>query len=138
MASRLPVLMGKPDVDLIEGVPGVDRARLEGSPNLTLHECDSTRIIYLHMDSGREKSSPFVTDRAGKPLEANPLRDVRVRKALSMAIDRESSRRVLVDEELKKLVDMDDVVNEALDRVEREDDEAGHRVVHVRLKPNTP
>jgi ATP-dependent HslUV protease ATP-binding subunit HslU len=28
------------------------------------------------------------------------------------------ARRVLVDEELKKLVDMDDVVNEALDRVE--------------------
>ena len=28
------------------------------------------------------------------------------------------ARRMLVDEELKKLVDMDDVVNEALDRVE--------------------
>ena len=28
------------------------------------------------------------------------------------------ARRVLIDEELKKLVDMDDVVNEALDRVE--------------------
>ena len=28
------------------------------------------------------------------------------------------ARRILVDEELKKLVDMDDVVNEALDRVE--------------------
>src|SRR5258706_16150528 len=28
------------------------------------------------------------------------------------------ARRILIDEELKKLVDMDDVVNEALDRVE--------------------
>src|SRR5262249_56286327 len=28
------------------------------------------------------------------------------------------ARRILVDEELKKLVDMDDVVNESLDRVE--------------------
>jgi len=28
------------------------------------------------------------------------------------------ARRILVDEERKKLVDMDDVVNEALDRVE--------------------
>ena len=28
------------------------------------------------------------------------------------------ARRILVDEELKKLVDMDDVMNEALDRVE--------------------
>src|SRR5260370_6898127 len=28
------------------------------------------------------------------------------------------ARRIVIDEELKKLVDMDDVVNEALDRVE--------------------
>ena len=28
------------------------------------------------------------------------------------------ARRILIDEELKKLVDMDDVVNESLDRVE--------------------
>ena len=33
-------------------------------------------------------SSPFVTDKDGKPLERNPLKDPRVRHALSKAIDR--------------------------------------------------
>ena len=42
------------DVDMVEGVPGVDRARLASTANLTLHECNSTRIVYLHMDSARE------------------------------------------------------------------------------------
>jgi len=38
-------------------------------------------------DIAREVS-PFVTDRDGKPLEPNPLRDIRVRRALSLAINR--------------------------------------------------
>ncbi|MGH6644293.1 MAG: ABC transporter substrate-binding protein, partial [Bradyrhizobium sp.] len=50
----------------------------------------SNRIIYLHMDSGREKNSPFVTTTDGKPMEANPLRDPRVRKAISKMIDRDA------------------------------------------------
>jgi peptide/nickel transport system substrate-binding protein len=37
------------------------------------------RLIYLHMDSDRD-NSPFVTDKAGKPLAKNPLKDARVRK----------------------------------------------------------
>jgi peptide/nickel transport system substrate-binding protein len=41
------------------------------------------------MDTAREKS-PFVTDKAGKPLEKNPLQDVRVRKAISKAINRQA------------------------------------------------
>jgi len=77
------------DVDLIEGVPGVDRARLEGSPNLTLHECDSTRIIYLHMDSARD-TSPQIADANGQKMDRNPLRDVRVRQAISYAINRQA------------------------------------------------
>ena len=34
------------------------------------------------------RNSPFITDNDGKPLGRNPLRDVRVRQALSIAIDR--------------------------------------------------
>jgi len=51
------------------------------------------------------------------------------------------ARRILVDEELKKLVDMDDVVNEALDRVENhgvifidELDKIGGRARHRRAR----
>ena len=36
-------------------------------------------MIHLHLDSNRDKS-PFVTDKAGKPLERNPFKDARVRK----------------------------------------------------------
>ena len=39
------------------------------------------------MDSDRDVS-PFVTDKAGKPLAKNPLKDPRVRKAISKAINR--------------------------------------------------
>jgi peptide/nickel transport system substrate-binding protein len=49
----------------------------------------SHRVMYLHLDSNRDRS-PFVTDKAGKPLEKNPLRDLRVRRALSKAINRQA------------------------------------------------
>ena len=32
--------------------------------------------------------SPFVFDKSGKPLAKNPLKDLRVRQAISKAIDR--------------------------------------------------
>ena len=77
------------DVDMIDGVPGVDRARLAASPTLTLAECDAFRIIYIVMDSARDVS-PGVFDLAGKPLDRNPLKDARVRRALSLAINRQA------------------------------------------------
>ncbi len=77
------------DVDIIEGVPGVDRARLSSTPSLRLHEIDSTRIIYLHMDSARDES-PGISDINGNKLTRNPLRDARVRRAISFAINREA------------------------------------------------
>ena len=45
--------------------------------------------MYLHIDSNREQS-PFVTDRAGRTLDRNPLKDVRVRRAMSKAIYRQA------------------------------------------------
>jgi peptide/nickel transport system substrate-binding protein len=47
----------------------------------------SDRLIYLHLDSDRD-ASPFVTDKSGAPLAKNPLRDPKVRKALSKMINR--------------------------------------------------
>ncbi|HEU4474697.1 MAG TPA: ATP-dependent protease ATPase subunit HslU [Gemmatimonadales bacterium] len=46
------------------------------------------------------------------------LQDMLPRRKKRRTVKVPEARRVLVDEELKKLVDMDDVVNEALDRVE--------------------
>src|SRR4029079_9655815 len=39
--------------------------------------------------SNRDKS-PYVTDKAGRALDRNPLKDVRVRRALSKAINRQA------------------------------------------------
>jgi peptide/nickel transport system substrate-binding protein len=88
-AARVAALLAG-DVQMIEGVPTADIPKLSKDARVTLASAVSNRVIYLHMDSGREKNSPFVTDRDGKPMEANPLRDPRVRKAISKAIDREA------------------------------------------------
>lgn len=78
------------DVQMIEGVPTADIAKLSKDNRVTISSAVSNRIIYLHLDSGREKNSPFVTAADGKPMEANPLRDARVRKAISKMIDRDT------------------------------------------------
>ncbi|HTI04393.1 MAG TPA: ATP-dependent protease ATPase subunit HslU [Gemmatimonadales bacterium] len=46
------------------------------------------------------------------------LQDLIPKKKKRRTVHLHEARRILIDEELKKLVDMDDVVNEALDRVE--------------------
>jgi peptide/nickel transport system substrate-binding protein len=78
------------DVQMIEGVPTADIAKLSKDSRVTISSAVSNRIIYLHMDSGREKNSPFVTTADGKPMEANPLRDPRVRRAISKMVDRDA------------------------------------------------
>ena len=77
------------DVRAIENVPTSDIARIAKSNDLTLYRTVSHRLMYLHLDSNRDRS-PFVTDKAGKPLEKNPLKDVRVRRAISKAINRQA------------------------------------------------
>jgi ATP-dependent HslUV protease ATP-binding subunit HslU len=46
------------------------------------------------------------------------LQEMLPKKKKRRSVHLHEARRILIDEELKKLVDMDDVVNEALDRVE--------------------
>src|SRR5438034_7763821 len=46
------------------------------------------------------------------------LQEMMPKKEKRRTVHLHEARRILIDEELKKLVDMDDVVNEALDRVE--------------------
>ena len=87
-ASRLAALLAG-DVDLIETVPTADLAKLKTNPKFTLEQKTSWRTIFWHMDQ-QARRSPFVTDRAGNPLDKNPLTDVRVRLAMSKAIDRKA------------------------------------------------
>ncbi|WP_165839054.1 ABC transporter substrate-binding protein [Roseicella frigidaeris] len=76
------------EVDLIDYVPVQDVPRLEKDRRFALFQIDSITFVYLAPDAMRE-TSPFVTDRQGKPLPANPLADRRVRQALSLAIPRQ-------------------------------------------------
>jgi peptide/nickel transport system substrate-binding protein len=77
------------DVQAIENVPTADLAKVSKNPDLSLYRIVSHRVMYLHIDSNRDKS-PFVTDKAGRPLDRNPLKDARVRKAISKAINRQA------------------------------------------------
>jgi peptide/nickel transport system substrate-binding protein len=76
------------DLDAIEQVPTSDIARLRRDPRIALSETESLRNAFLAFDHSREGATPFVTDNDGRPLERNPLKDRRVREALSIAIDR--------------------------------------------------
>lgn len=85
--SRVAALLAG-DVDIIEGVPTTDIERLKKESGIQLSQGVSNRVIYLHLDHKRE-DSPDVRSNDGKKM-ANPLRDLRVRKAISMAINRDA------------------------------------------------
>ncbi|MBR0652796.1 ABC transporter substrate-binding protein [Roseomonas terrae] len=77
------------DVDMIEQIPTTDVARLRRDQRLTVTSIASLRTVYLAPDYGNDGGLALVTDNAGRPLPANPFKDARVRRALSMAINRE-------------------------------------------------
>jgi peptide/nickel transport system substrate-binding protein len=87
-AARVAALLAG-DVQFIENVPPDAIAHVRANANLDISQTVSNRLVYLHLDSFRDQS-PFTTDRAGAVLPNNPLRDVRVRRALSMAINRQA------------------------------------------------
>ena len=76
-------------VDVIDAVPASDLPRLKDNKEVSISSIDSVRVIFLHPDFSRDGEVPGVTDMEGKPLAKNPFRDLRVRRALSVAINRE-------------------------------------------------
>jgi peptide/nickel transport system substrate-binding protein len=85
-STRIAALLSG-DVQAIEDVPTADLARVRGDANLSLFSKVSQRVIFLFPDTVRDKS-PYVSDKDGRVLDKNPLRDAKVRTALSMAINR--------------------------------------------------
>ena len=94
-AARIATLRAG-EADIIDQVPTSDVAGLKANPKITVIAMPGQRLIYLAPDASRPVT-PFVTDQAGKPMEANPLRDPRVRRALSLAINREGLKDHVMD-----------------------------------------
>jgi peptide/nickel transport system substrate-binding protein len=94
-AARVAALLSG-DVDLIDGVPPEEVAHLRADARFTVISGPSDRLVYLTVDTERNPT-PFITGNDGKPLAKNPLADVRVRRALSLAIDRNAIKAKVMD-----------------------------------------
>lgn len=95
-AARVAALLGG-DVDLIDFVAPSDAPRLDRDAKTVVHVGPSDRTIYLYTDVSRDVT-PYAVDKAtGKPLAKNPLKDLRVRKAISMAIDRDAMTQKVME-----------------------------------------
>lgn len=88
-AARTAALLAG-DVDVIDQVPSSDLARLRREQRISLFEIQGLRLIYLMPNYSRVDDPLFVTDNDGRPLPRNPFHDLRVRRAMSMAIDRQA------------------------------------------------
>jgi peptide/nickel transport system substrate-binding protein len=75
------------DVDMIENIPTTDAARLKTKPEFRLAQKVSWRTIFFTMDQSRDQV-PGLTGKDGKPLAKNPFKDIRVRQAISKALNR--------------------------------------------------
>jgi peptide/nickel transport system substrate-binding protein len=84
--TRIAALLAG-DVDMIENIPTSDAARLKADPRFHLAQKVSWRTLFFHLDQWRDQA-PGVSAKDGKPLPGNPFKDLRVRQAISKAINR--------------------------------------------------
>ncbi|MGC2520192.1 MAG: ABC transporter substrate-binding protein [Burkholderiales bacterium] len=93
--ARLAALLAG-DVDLIDNLPTADAAKLKSDPRYEVVRKVSWRTLFFTLDQERD-DPPFVTDKSGKPLGHNPFKDLRVRRAISMAINRSAIAERVMD-----------------------------------------
>ncbi len=85
-SARVAALLAG-DVDVVDAVPPGLYSRVRSDARSRLVTATAAFNNYAYIDSGRETST-YVTGADGQPLNPNPLRDARVRRALSMALNR--------------------------------------------------
>jgi peptide/nickel transport system substrate-binding protein len=88
-AARTAALLAG-DVGFIDFVPTEALTELRGNPKVKLWERLGLRLVFLALDQSRDGPSPFVHGPNGETLSKNPLKDRRVREALSVAINRKA------------------------------------------------
>ncbi|MDF2809030.1 MAG: Peptide transporter, periplasmic peptide-binding protein [Microvirga sp.] len=79
-ATRVAALVSG-EVDLIDGLPPQDAERIKAAEGLKVASSPDLRVIYLQPDMARDELQ--YSDIKGK----NPFKDVRVRRAMQMAVD---------------------------------------------------
>ncbi|WP_270934842.1 ABC transporter substrate-binding protein [Falsiroseomonas oryzae] len=93
-SARVAALLAG-NVDLINYVPPASVTTLQRNAEMQVLQVPSIYVFLLHPD-GREQS-PLVTDNEGRPLAQNPFRDVRVRRAVSLSINRNGMARNIME-----------------------------------------
>ncbi|MFZ4760268.1 MAG: ABC transporter substrate-binding protein, partial [Burkholderiaceae bacterium] len=88
-ATRVAALLSG-EVDLVTDLPTQDVARLKQNANLKLVEGHEVRTIFIGLDQHNNELQ--YSDVKGK----NPFKDVRVRRALNMAVDRAAIQRSIM------------------------------------------
>lgn len=86
-AARVAALQAG-DVDMIDNVPPLDARRLMARDDVRLAMIGSGRTHFLQFDTISDVP-PLTTDAQGNALNTNPYADIRVRTALSLAINRD-------------------------------------------------
>lgn len=84
--TRLAALLAG-EVEVIERVGVADLPGLRADPRIALATAPGGEVLFLFPDQARA-ATPFLRGADGEPLPANLLRDLRIRRALSLAIDR--------------------------------------------------
>jgi peptide/nickel transport system substrate-binding protein len=74
------------ELDLVSDLPLQDIERVKTTPNFKILQAPQQLYMHIEMDGTRDVALD-VFDKAGQPLKANPLKDVRVRRAFAHAID---------------------------------------------------
>ncbi|MEO1638890.1 MAG: ABC transporter substrate-binding protein [Pseudomonadota bacterium] len=88
-ATRVAALLSG-EVNFLQDMPVQDLARVDDADGLVVKQAPQNRVIFFGMNQGAD-------DIAADNVEgANPLADVRVRKAMSMAMDRDAIRQVVM------------------------------------------
>ncbi|MEM0949882.1 MAG: ABC transporter substrate-binding protein [Pseudomonadota bacterium] len=88
-ATRVAALLSG-EVDFIQDVPVQDLGRVADADGLVVKTAPQNRVIFFGMNQGAD-------DIANDSVEgANPLADVNVRRAMSMAINRDAIRQVVM------------------------------------------
>ena len=86
-ASRVAALLSG-DVDLIDSVPPESYERLKTDDDVEIFMTQDVYTAYVFLDTDRDVT-PNITAKDGSEIP-NPLKDVRVREALSLAINRDA------------------------------------------------